>query len=99
MFDLKRGKMFLILKYGISKYIIEIKEDIRGRKIWYYKFDEKNIEDVTKAINSCKNTCSELMYKQYNIFQEDIINVFLFSENISEKMKNKIKLYFNIGDD
>ena len=90
MFDLKRGKMFLILKYGISKYIIEIKEDIRGRKIWYYKFDEKNIEDVTKAINSCKNTCSELMYKQYYLFQEDIFNVFLFRENISENMKYKI---------
>ena len=91
--------MFLILKYDIDKYIIEIKENIIARKIWYYKFDKNNIEDIVKAINSCKNTCSELMYKPYNIFQEDIINVFLSSEIISEKMKNKIKLYFNIGDD
>ena len=91
--------MFLILKYDIDKYIIEIKENIIARKIWYYKFDKNNIEDIVKAINSCKNTCSELMYKPYNIFQEDIINVFLSSENISEKMKNKIKLYFNIEGD
>ena len=91
--------MFLILKYGINKYIIEIKENIEGRKIWYYKFNEEDIESIIKAINSCKNTYSELMYKPYNIFQEDIINVFLFSEKISEKMKNKIKLYFNVGDD
>lgn len=99
MFDLERGKMFLILKYGISKYIIEIKKDEKYRKIWYCEFNEKDIESIIKAINSCKNTCSELMYKSYNIFQEDIINVFLSSENISEKMKNKIKLYFNIGSD
>lgn len=99
MFDLKRGKMFLILKYGISKYIIEIKKDEKYRKIWYCEFNEEDIESIIKAINSCKNTCSELMYKPYNIFQEDIVNVFLFSENISEKMKNKIKLYFNMEGD
>ena len=91
--------MFLILKYGISKYIIEIKKDEKYRKIWCCEFNEEDIESIIKAINSCNNTCSELMYKPYNIFQEDIINVFLFSENISKKMKNKIKLYFNVGDD
>ena len=91
--------MFLILKYGIDKYIIEIKEDIIGRKIWYYKFDENNIEDIVKTINSCKNICSELMYQLYYILKEDIINVFLSSKNIDEKMKIKIKLYFNIGSD
>ena len=91
--------MFLILKYGINKYIIEIEEDIRERRIWYYNFDEKNIEDITKAINSCKNICSELMYQPYYIIKEDIINVFLSNKNISEKMKNKIKLYFNIEGD
>ena len=91
--------MFLRLKYDIDKYIIEIKENIIARKIWYYKFDKNNIEDIIKAINSCKNICSELMYQPNYILKEDIINVFLFSENISEKMKNKIKLYFNVGDD
>lgn len=91
--------MFLILKYGISKYIIEIKEDIETRKIWYYKFNEENIEDIIKAINSCKNICCELMYQPYYILKEDIINIFLSNENISEKMKNKIKLYFNIEGD
>lgn len=91
--------MFLILKYGISKYIIEIKEDIKTRKIWYYKFNEENIEDIIKAINSCKNICCELMYQPYYILKENIINIFLSNENISEKMKNKIKLYFNIEGD
>ena len=91
--------MFLILKYGIDKYIIEIKENVIARKIWYYKFDKKNIEDIVKAINSCKNICSELIYQPYYILKKDIINVFLSSKNIDEKMKNKIKLYFNIGDD
>ena len=88
--------MFLILKYGIDKYIIEIKENVTARKIWYYKFDKKNIEDIVKAINSCKNTCSELIYQPYYILKKDIINVFLSSKNIDEKMKNKIKLYFNV---
>lgn len=91
--------MFLILKYGIDKYIIEIKENVTARKIWYYKFDKKNIEDIVKAINSCKNICSELMYQPYYILKKDIINVFLSSKNIDEKMKNKIKLYFNIEGD
>ena len=36
--------MFLILKYGIDKYIIEIKENIKTRKIWYYEFNEENIK-------------------------------------------------------
>ena len=85
--------MFLILKYGIDKYIIEIKENVIARKIWYYKFNEKNIEDIVKAINS------ELMYQPYYILKKDIINVFLSSKNIDEKMKNKIKLYFNIEGD
>ena len=31
--------MFLILKYGIDKYIIEIKENVIARKILYYKFN------------------------------------------------------------
>jgi len=91
--------MFLILKYGISGYIIKIKENIKGRKIWYYKFNEKNIEDIVKAINSCKNICSELMYQPHYILKKDIINVFLSSKNIDEKMKNKIKLYFNMESD
>lgn len=91
--------MFLILKYGIDKYIIEIKENVIARKIWYYKFNEKNIEDIVKAINSCKNICSELMCQPYYILKKDIINVFLSSKNIDEKMKNKIKLYFNIEGD
>lgn len=91
--------MFLRLKYDIDKYIIEIKENIIARKIWYYKFDKNNIEDIVKAINSCKNICSELMYQPNYILKEDIINVFLSSKSIDEKMKNKIKLYFNIGDD
>ena len=91
--------MFLILKYGIDKYIIEIKENIKTRKIWYYEFNKENIEEVVEAINSCKNICSELMYHPSYIFKEDIINVFLSSENIDEKMKMKIKLYFNIGSD
>lgn len=91
--------MFLILKYGIDKYIIEIKENVIARKIWYYKFDKKNIEDIVKAINSCKNICSELMYQPYYILKEDIINVFLSSKNIDEKIKNKIKLYFNMEGD
>lgn len=91
--------MFLILKYGIDKYIIEIKEDVIARKIWYYKFDKNNIEDIIKAISSCKNICSELMYQPNYILKKDIINVFLSSKNIDEKMKNKIKLYFNIEGD
>ena len=91
--------MFLILKYGIDKYIIEIKENIKTRKFWYYEFNEENIEEIVKTINSCKNICSELMYHSSYIFKEDIINVFLSSENIDEKMKIKIKLYFNIGSD
>lgn len=91
--------MFLILKYGIDKYIIEIKENIKTRKIWYYEFNKENIEEIVKAINSCKNICSESMYHPSYIFKEDIINVFLSSENIDEKMKIKIKLYFNIGSD
>ena len=91
--------MFLILKYGIDKYIIEIKENIKTRKIWYYEFNKENIEEIVKAINSCKNICSEFMYHPSYIFKEDIINVFLSSENIDEKMKIKIKLYFNIGSD
>jgi hypothetical protein len=96
---MERNRMFLILKYGIDKYIIEIKENVIARKIWYYKFNEKNIEDIVKAINSCKNICSELMYQPYYILKKDIINVFLSSKNIDEKMKNKIKLYFNIEGD
>ena len=96
---MERNRMFLILKYGIDKYIIEIKENVIAKKIWYYKFNEKNIEDIVKAINSCKNICSELMYQPYYILKKDIINVFLSSKNIDEKMKNKIKLYFNIEDD
>lgn len=91
--------MFLILKYGIGKYIIEIKENIKTRKIWYYEFNKENIEEIVKAINSCKNILSELMYHPSYIFKEDIINVFLSSENIDEKMKIKIKLYFDIGDE
>lgn|GEM_PF-3531538 len=92
--------MFLILKYGIGKYIIEIKKNKKMRKIFCYKFDEKNFEDIVKVINSCKNDIRyELIYKPYTIYKEDIINVFLSSKNIDEKMKNKIKLYFNVGDD
>ena len=88
--------MFLILKSGINKGIIEIKKDIELRKIWYCEFNEKNIEDIIKAINSRENNFSNLTHYLYNINKEDIINVFLSSENISEKMKNKIKLYFNV---
>lgn len=91
--------MFLILKYGINKYIIEIKKNEKYRKIWCYEFNEEDIESIIKAINSCKYICSELMYQPYYILKEDIINIFLSSENIDEKMKNKIKLYFNIGSD
>lgn len=92
--------MFLILKYGMGKYIIEIKKDKKMRKILCYEFDEKKFEDIVKVINSCKDDVRyELIYKPYTIYKEDIINVFLSSENIDEKMKIKIKLYFNIGSD
>ena len=88
--------MFLILKYGMGKYIVEIKKE----KILCYEFDKENFEDIIKVINSFKNDIRyELIYKPYSISEEDIINVFLSSENISEKMKNKIKLYFNIEGD
>lgn len=92
--------MFLILKYGMGKYIVEIKKNTKKEKILCYEFDEENFEDIIKVINSFKNDIRyELIYKPYSISEEDIINVFLSSENISEKMKNKIKLYFNIEDD
>lgn len=92
--------MFLILKYGMGKYIIEIKKNTKMKKILCYEFDEKNFEDIIKVINSCKYDIRyELIYKPYTIYKEDIINVFLSSENIDEKMKNKIKLYFNIEGD
>jgi len=76
--------------------IVSIKKE---QKIIFGKKEEPKIEDIVKAINSCKNICSELMYQPYYILKKDIINVFLSSKNIDEKMKNKIKLYFNIEGD
>lgn len=68
----------------MGKYIIEIK-NTKDEKFYVMNL-MKNFEDIIKVINSCKYDIRyELIYKPYTIYKEDIINVFLSSENIDEK--------------
>ena len=88
--------IYLISKYYVYK-LVDFKE---AGFDWLVKF-ENTFDGVIKFIENINNLEKPRFSKErkFSIDKKIKIDLVLNSDLIDEKMKNKIKLYFNIGDD
>ena len=88
--------MFVILKSIHFEKILEIKEKLNSfdkeRSFYLFEFDENNYIQIIEMIEDFK-----YMFKYSKLINNNIIfNKIISCEYINKKIREKIKLYFNL---